>query len=200
MKKIILSAVMFCSVFFMAVQAQEINTSFGVKLNGNLTNVKLSDLSGSSSFKPGVAVGGFTKIEFGDRFALQPEIMFNYTESKIKSDNKRIRFKYAGVEIPVYALGQFALGNGKFFIGAGPHVGYGFSIDSNTEKLSDCDPGSNKIELDHWYMGGSAMTGYEFRNGITITAGYQLGFDLSSGRKSSDVKTQTINVGIGYKF
>ena len=79
MKKIILSAVMFCSVFFVTVQAQT-TTSFGVKLNGNLTNVKLSDIDGSSdSFKPGCAIGGFAKIEFGEHFALQPELLFNYT-------------------------------------------------------------------------------------------------------------------------
>lgn len=200
MKKIILSAVMFCSVFFATVQAQT-TTSFGVKLNGNLTNVKLSDIVGSStSFKPGGAIGGFAKIEFNEHFALQPELLFSYTESKVKFNHEKIRFKYAGVEIPVYALGQFTAGNGKFFIGAGPHIGYGFSIDTKTEKIPDGAPGDNKIELDHWYMGGGVMAGYEFRNRIIINAGYQLGFDLSSKSKSSDVKTQTISLGIGYRF
>ncbi len=200
MKKIILSTVMFCNVFFATVQAQT-TTSFGVKLNGNLTNVKLSDVSGtSSSFKPGGAIGGFVKIEFGKNFALQPELLLNYTESKIKIYNEKNRFKYAGVEVPIYGIGQFTAGKGKIFIGAGPHIGYGFSIDSKTEKLPENAPGSNQIELDHWYMGGGAIAGYEFHNGITINASYQLGFDLSSKSKSSDVKTQTISLGVGYKF
>jgi len=200
MKKVILSTVMLCSVFFATVQAQT-TTSFGVKLNGNLTNVKLTDIPGANtSFKPGGGIGGFAKIEFGEHFALQPELQFNYTESKIKFDTENIRFKYAGVEIPVYALGQFKAGNGKVFIGAGPHIGYGFSIDSRTERIPDGYPGDNKIELDHWYMGGSAIAGYEFRNGISINAGYQMGFDLSSRGNTSKVKTQTVSLGVGYKF
>lgn len=200
MKKIILSTVMFCSVCFMTIQAQT-SAYFGVKLNGNLTNVKLTDITGAStSFNPGAAIGGFAKIEFNKHFALQPEILFNYTESKVKFHGEKIKFKYGGIEIPVYALGQFEAGNGKFFIGAGPHIGYGFSIDSNTEKLSDCAPGSNKIELDHWYAGLNTMAGYEFHNGLSINAGYQLGFDLNSSSNSSNVKMQTISLGVGYKF
>ncbi len=200
MKKKILLAVMFCGTFFMTTFAQT-TTSFGIKLNGNLTNVKLTDLPGSnSSFKPGVSLGGFTKIAFSEHFALQPELLFNYTESDTKWNKRKIKFKYAAVEIPVYAMGQFMTGNGRFFIGAGPHIGYGFSVDSKTEKLPEWAPGSNKIELDHWYMGGGAIAGYEFNNGITINAGYQMGFDLSSSSKRSHVKTQTIHAGIGYKF
>jgi len=200
MKKIILSAVMLCNVFFATLQAQT-TTSFGVKLNGNLTNVKLTDMPGAStSFNPGGGIGGFAKIEFGQHFALQPELLFNYTESKVKFDHEKIRFKYAGVEIPVYALGQVQAGNGKFFIGVGPHVGYGFSIDSRTERIPEGFPGSNKIELDHWYMGASAIAGYEFNNGITLNAGYQMSFDLSNSGNTSKLKTQTIHIGVGYKF
>jgi hypothetical protein len=202
MKKIILSAVVFCSVFFVSgVQAQT-KVSFGVKLNGNLTNVKLADIKGSSSsFRPGASIGGFTRISFGEYFALQPELLFNYTEGEIKCGQKKARFDYGGVEVPVYALGQFAVGNGKFFVGAGPHAGYGFSIDSKKAKEADDDTKlKDIIELEHWYMGGSAIAGYEFSFGLFINAGYQLSFDLNSNGKSSNVRTQTISLGAGYRF
>lgn len=200
MKKIILTAIVFCSACMMNVNAQT-STSFGVKLNGNLTNVRLSDRQGSStSFNPGATAGGFAKIEFTENFALQPELLFNYTASKIKFGGDKTRFKYAAVEVPVYALGQFKAGNGKLFLGAGPHVGYGFSADSSLEKLPEGHPGENKIELDHWYVGGSALIGYEFSNRISIQAGYQMGFDVSSNSKESKVKTQNISLGIGYRF
>lgn len=204
MKKIILSAVVFCSMFFMGVQVIQGQTkaSFGVKLNGNLTNVKLADIKGSSSsFKEGASIGGFTRISFGEHFALQPELLFNYTEGEIKTGHKKTRFKYGGVEVPVYALGMFNVGNGKFFVGAGPHAGYGFSVDSKKAKHADDDIKLKDImELDHWYMGGSAIAGYEFKFGLFINAGYQLGFDLSANGKSSNVKTQTISLGAGYRF
>ncbi|MCD7972193.1 MAG: PorT family protein [Candidatus Azobacteroides sp.] len=201
MKKIILSTVILCSTFCMTAQNTSATTSFGVKVNGNLTNVKLTDIPQSgSSFKPGASVSGFAKIEFNEHFALQPELQLTYTEGKNNVNNERIKFKYAGIEVPVYAIGQFSAGSGKVFIGVGPHIGYGLSVDSGKEKLPESAPDKHKIDLDHWYMGGSSMIGYEFRNKISVSAGYQMGFDLSSSGKSSTVKTQTINLGIGYRF
>lgn len=201
MKKSILIIALFIASASMVKSNAQTTTSFGVKLNGTLTNVKLSDLQGSStSFRPGVSTGGFAKIEFSENFALQPELNFSYTEGKVKYLGERNKFKYAAVEIPVYAVGQWNVGNGKMFLGAGPNIGYGFSIDSKTEKLPEGHPKENKIELDHWYMGGGITAGYEFNNGLMINAGYKMGWDLSSRNKSSDVKTQTISLGVGYKF
>lgn len=200
MKKIILTSVLsICGAIVMSINAQT-TTSFGIKLNGNLTNVKLSNLQRNDSFKPGVALGGFTKIEFSKHFALQPELLLNYTEKKAWSGDERVKFKYASVEIPVYALGQYEAGNGKLFFGVGPHIGYGFSADSRKEGLPDYAEGANKIELSHWYMGGGVIAGYEFKNGLQINAGYQLGYDLRSKNKKSSMDTQTISLGVGYKF
>lgn len=200
MKKIILTTVLAISATFALTVNAQTKTSFGVKLNGNLTNVKVSNLQGNSSFKPGASLGGFTKIEFGENFALQPELLFSYSERKINTAGEKLKFKYASVEIPVYAMGQFKAGNGKVFFGAGPHVGYGFSIDTRTEKLPEYDKGANKLELSHWYMGGGVIAGYEFKNGLMFNAGYKLGFDLSSKDKISGADTQTISLGIGYRF
>lgn len=201
MKKIILTSILtICSVLSLTVNAQT-KTSFGIKLDGNLTNVKISNMQGdNNSFKPGASLGGFTKIEFNNNFALQPELLFNYTERKIKTDIDKTKFKYASVELPVYAIGQFTAGNGKAFFGIGPHIGYGFSINSKTEKLEDWQNGANKLELSHWYMGGGVIAGYEFNNGLTFSAGYKLGYDLSSKKKASGADTQTVSLGIGYRF
>lgn len=201
MKKSILTAIFTIgSVYALTVNAQT-NASFGVKLNGNLTNVKVSNLqNGSNSFKPGASIGGFTKIEFGDHFVLQPELLLSYTEARVKSSGEKNNFKYGSVEIPVYAIGQFNMGKGKAFFGIGPNIGYGFSINSKTEKLQDWEEGANKLELSHWYLGAGVLAGYEFCNGISINTGYKLGYDLSSKNKSSRADTQTISLGVGYRF
>jgi len=201
MKKVIISAAILFSALFNINATAQTQTKLGVKLNANLTNVKLTDLQGvKEEFNPGASVGGFVKIQFNENFALQPELMFNYTEAKVKQSGESLKFKYAAVEIPVYALGQIKAGTGKVFLGAGPHIGYGFSADSATEHLPAGSPGENKLEMDHWYMGGSAIAGYEFRNGLSVHAGYQLGRDLSSSSNGSKVNTQTISLGVGYKF
>lgn len=201
MKKIILTTILTIGLTFALTVNAQTHTSFGIKLNGNLADVKVSNLqTGSRSFKPGASFGGFAKIEFGEHFALQPELLLSYTERKISTVGEKTRFKYASVEIPVYALGQLNVGRGKLFAGIGPNIGYGFSIDSDTEKLPDWDENANKLELSHWYLGGGVLVGYEFHNGILINAGYKLGYDLSSKHKVSGVATQTISLGVGYRF
>lgn len=201
MKKVIFTAILaIASVFTLTTYAQT-TTSFGVKLDGNLTNVKVSNLqNGSSLFKPGASVGGFAKIEFCEYFALQPELLLSYVDTKVNTSGEKVRFKYASVEIPVYALGQFNLGKGKAFLGVGPNVGYGFSADTKTEKLPDWDANANKLELSHFYLGGGVMVGYEFCFGLNVHAGYKLAYDLSSKNKTSGADTQTISLGVGYRF
>lgn len=199
-KRTIITTVILCAAIFTNVSAQD-KTSFGIKLNGNLTNLKLSDIQSSKGkFNAGASVGGFVRIGLGEHFSLQPELLLNYTETKLRNNGERLKFKYAGVEIPVYFQGEIKAGNGKVILGIGPHIGYGFSADTKTERLPEGHPGENKIELDHWYAGGGVIAGYEFRNQISLNTGYQLGFDFRSRHKSSQVKTQTISLGIGYRF
>jgi len=201
MKKVILTVVISLITICLINGNAQTKVNPGIKLNGNLTNVQLSDIENSTSkFNAGVSVGGFVKISFNDYIALQPELIVNYTESKNKVNGENVKFKYAGVEIPAYILGQLNAGKGKVFAGAGPHIGYGFSADSRTELLPAGDPGENKIELDHWYTGVSTMAGYEFANKISVHCGYQLSFDFRKRGKSSDVNTQIISLGIGYRF
>ncbi|MCD8029785.1 MAG: porin family protein [Bacteroides sp.] len=200
MKKIIILTAMFSVVSFMHLNAQN-RVSFGVGLEGNVTNVKLSNLQGAKAkFSPGASVSGFSDIAFGTHFSLRPELRIGYTEAKVKVNEENLKFKYASVEIPVYALGRYQTAAGTLFAGVGPHMGYGFSADSETEKIASGSPGENILELDHWYAGGSAMAGFEFRNRISVRAGYQLSYDLHSHHKINQKKTRTLSLGVGYRF
>lgn len=214
MKKIILaSTLLICSMLAMHVDAQT-KTSFGLKLNGNVTNLKLMKMQNKNNrFEPGANLGGFVKIEFSKSFALQPELMMGYTEGKIKIGDEKAKYEYSSVEVPVYAIGQFEAGAGKFFFGLAPLVGYGF--DSNEAKVKiengelpnlddfwevDADNYA-KLGLNHWYYGGALIVGYELQNGLTFHAGYQRTHDFRSDSKNrSKVETHTISLGIGYKF
>ncbi|MCD8165344.1 MAG: PorT family protein [Bacteroides sp.] len=198
MKKVIFSAVVLLATVCTGVQGQT-KTSFGVKLNGTLSNIKLTDAKGvSTNFNPGVATGGFVHIRFTEHLALQPELIVNYTESEVKYRGEKTKFKYGSIEMPVYGMGWYKAGKGQIFVGVGPHIGYGFSADSAVERLSEEVAFKDVIELDHWYAGGGITTGYEWNTGIFVQAGYQLGFDISS--KNSGVKTHTISLGVGYRF
>lgn len=214
MKRIIFTGILVvCSTLVMQINAQT-KTSFGLKLDGNITNLKLTKMKDKNkSFEPGASFSGFTKIEFSENFALQPELRLSYTEGKIKIGDEKVKYEYSSVEIPIYAIAQFKAGNGTFFFGLAPIVGYGF--DSNDAKVKigngelpnlddfwevDSDNYA-KLGLNHWYYGGGVLVGYELQNGLTFHAGYQRTHDFrSDSEKRSKIETQTIRLGLGYKF
>ncbi len=200
MRKTILTTTLLFMISLVSLTAQT-TVSLGIKTNANLTNVKLTDLKATrGNFKPGASLGLFTRIGFTQNFALQPELVVNYTETKENCYPEKIKLKYGGIELPVYALGQIKAGNGKFFIGAGPHIGYGFSANAEIEKSHTGNSFKNAIELDHWYSGINTLTGYEFDFGLSIHGGYQMSWDLGSRKKRSGIKTETISLGVAYKF
>lgn len=207
-----------CTLLIGGILAMHLNaqtkTSFGLKLNGNMTNLRLMKMKDRNNrFEPGAQLGGFVKIEFSKNFALQPELMMGYTQGKINVGNEKAKYEYSSVEVPVYAIGQFEAGNGKLFFGLAPIVGYGF--DSNDAKVKigngelpnlddfwevDSDNYA-QLGLNHWYYGGALIVGYELENGLTFQAGYERTQDLRSETKNrSKVETHTISLGVGYKF
>ncbi|MCD7978083.1 MAG: PorT family protein [Tannerellaceae bacterium] len=114
MKARIIFSVFVCSLMSVMSMNAQTKASVGIKLNGNLTNVKLTDMQSDNKFKAGGSVGGFVLINFSEHFALQPELLFNYTETSLRILGEKTKYKYAGVEIPVYALGKYKVGKGHF--------------------------------------------------------------------------------------
>lgn len=214
MRQIIFAfTLLFCSILAMPANAQT-KTSLGLKLNGNMTNLRLMKMKDRNNrFEPGANLGGFVKIEFGKNFALQPELMMSYTEGKMKIGDEKAKYEYSSVEVPVYAIGQFEAGTGKFFFGLAPIVGYGFDSNDARVKIGNGElPNFDdfwevdsdnyaKLGLNHWYYGGALILGYELQNGLTFQAGYQRTQDLRSDSKNrSKIETHTISLGVGYKF
>lgn len=211
MKKIILTCLLTTGVIFATHVNAQTKTSFGIKLNGSMTNLKMEKMKDkNNTFDPGVSLGGYTKIELSKNFALQPELMMSYTEGKIKIGGEKVKYEYSVVEVPIYALGQFDAGNGKFFFGIAPLVGYGFDSSDGKVKIGNVNlddfwetdsDGYVKLGLNHWYYGGAVMVGYELQNGLTFQAGYQRTHDFRSQKENrSKIETHSISLGIGYKF
>lgn len=204
MKKIVLGLAVLLGLGFTQVNAQTI--SGGVKANANMSNFFLSDLVGESTMKVGASLGGFVKMEFTENFALQPELMFHYKSSEMKNlfGEGKSDYEYWGMEIPIYAVGQMQLGTGKGYIGVGPYVGLGF--DAKYKKgdvdLYKKDNATDKSAMNRWDFGVGAILGYEFNNGVMINAGYQIGLidNLDAMKDDASMRTQTVSLGIGYRF
>jgi hypothetical protein len=200
MKKIVFSVILMLGVGFTQVSAQ--NTSFGVKADANFSNFYVKHGAGTKSkMKPGVSIGVFMKNDVTENFAIHPELLFHYKSSDFKVANAKSHFKYLGLEIPVYALGQWQTGNnGRFYAGAGPYVGLGLKAETARNMTIDLFKAKEMHRLD---FGGGLLAGYEFASGLQINAGYKHGFlnALSHKERGSEKKySRMLSVGLGYRF
>lgn len=206
MKKIFLSLAVVLGFGLSQINAQ---TSFGIKAEANTSNFILSDMSGmKSDMGFGATLGGFTKIELSENFALQPELLFHFKNSQMetKATGVKTDYQYFGVEIPVYAVGQMKLGTGKGFIGIGPYAAFGGDARYKNNGMDDInlykEYGGAKSAMQRWDFGAGAMIGYEFSNRIQINASYKMGFmnALNAEKDNAKMRNQTISLGIGYRF
>lgn len=177
--------------------------SMGVKADANMSNFLLKDIPAmKSKMGFGASLGGFVKVDFTENFAVQPELLFHFKNSKdeIKLTGIKTDYQYFGAELPVYAIGQMSLGDGRFYAGVGPYIGFGFDAKS---KIGGVKTNLYKNDvLKRFDFGAGVMIGYEFSNRMQINAGYKMGSINTLDTKIGDSKkrNQTINLGVGYRF
>jgi len=207
MKKIYLA----CLSLLMTAGLVKVNAqspiSYGVKAELNMSNFFLSDLVNySSRMKAGPNLGGFMKIDLHENFAIQPELSFFYRTSKIKKEGaKNDNFEQWGMQIPIYAIGQTNLGNGRFYGGVGPFVGLGFDAKRKIKDADNIDlykKVNGDKEMNRWDFGFGALLGYELNNKFQINATYQVGVINQLDRLKDDAKlrSQVVSLGLGYRF
>jgi len=214
MKKVFVSVSVILALGLGNIQAQGVMG--GIKVDANLSNFILDDLDGmETKFGFGFSVGGYTKHEFSEYFALQPEILLHYKNSKTEVKSNALLpislsgdtdFRYIGVELPIYAVGQKTFGNGKAFIGGGPFVGYGIDARRIADGQSDVnlykEYGGQKSEMQRWDFGVSAMAGYEFGSRLQIIGTWKLGVinTLNAAKDDAAMMSQSFSLGLGYRF
>jgi len=203
MKKVMLACLsILMTAGLMNVNAQT-TISGGIKAEANMSNFILTDLDyQTSKLNVGANLGGFMKIDLHENFAIQPEIMFFFKNSKMETGNYKDDFQQFGLQIPVYAVGQMNLGTGKGYVGVGPYVGLGFTANMKDADSDLYEKVNDGAAMNRWDFGIGAMIGYEFGNGIQINAGYQIGLidQLDAGKDNATMLNQGISLGIGYRF
>jgi len=208
MKKIVFSVAVMLGLGLTNIQAQEVLG--GIKVDANLSNFILSDMDGmKSKLGFGVSAGGYTKIALSENFGLQPEILLHFKNSKmeVEATGHETDYQYFGVELPVYAVGQTNIGNGKGFIGLGPYLGFGIDARyKGTGGAKDVELykeyGGQESAMQRWDFGAGLMLGYEFGNRLQILASYKIGFidALNAGKDNASMLNQTVSLGLGYRF
>ena len=192
--------------------------------NGAVTNVS------NNKTLVGARLGCIIDIPFTNNLYLQPGIFYAMNGTKISatangqdangnpaSVNENVAFHVNTIEVPVNVLYKFGVpGTGRFFIGAGPFVGYNFgghikasgSANGNTasanEKLHFGNDANNDAEKNIDY-GVGVNLGYEMANGLLFRLRYQLGLanlavESSGAGNLSSIKSSSFGVNVGYLF
>jgi hypothetical protein len=203
MKKFLLVCLTVLMTTGLVQQVNAQNISGGFKVDANMSNFLLTDLPAQkSTMKVGANLGGFMKIDLHENFAIQPEMNFYFRQSKMETGPLEDDFQQWGMQIPIYAVGQMKMGDGLGYIGIGPYVGLGFDARYNDADLDLYKEVGNATPMNRWDFGAGLMLGYEFNNGVQINANYQIGFidQLDALKDDATMLTQTVSLGIGYRF
>lgn len=225
MKKILLITFAFLSIGIAGVTAQD-KPSFGIRAGANFANWRgelydgfgdLLERTGGleSEGRTGFHAGFYTQIPVSERFLVESGVYYstkgvkisqNFLDDTMVGGLLNVKASVANeshyIDVPVY--GKFYLTDG-FHIYGGPQVSYllknqvrmeagllGFSLGQNVE----VDPGLRK-----WDFALGAGLGYDFANGLNITAGYDHGLtSLDEGRGDFEAYNKAIKLSVGFTF
>ncbi len=194
--------------FAFSIQAQPARVGFAAGLNYSSFATK-GDLEGD--FKPGLAAGLITEIEFG-QFCVAPALYYSQKGDMWKdSENgtkikERLNLNY--IELDLNFLYKAKPGMNSWFIGAGPYIAtaiesvYRVEIDKKRESGSIRFGTSEDDDLRGLDAGINLLAGYRWSNGLYISANYTRGlYNLQpvydNGPK---VFNQAFGLKLGYFF
>ena len=189
MKKF-LSLFAFLSLAAVASNAQGI--SGGLKLGLNLANQTMSSGSYtvSPSFRPTIHAGGYVTVMLGERFGVQPEVL--YSGQGAKNGSYVNKFNY--ITVPVLLRYNFT---DLFSIHAGPQIGVLMS--------AKADLGSGEEDVKDQLK--STDIGIAAGLGIDLPMGLNFGFRFVKGmtniiKEDDDVKYKNyaLQLSVGYKL
>lgn len=214
MKRIALVVVIFIGFGHAHVMAQNLlgqmtkNLSCGFKAEGNMSSFIISGMPDvKSNIRIGTAFGGFIKLEISEHFAMQEDVLILYKTSTLKKGDIKGKYEYGGIEIPIYALGQWNMNEGqRLYLGIGPYAEWGlntiFKFGESEIDLYKKDETTNKAFMEKLAVGFAAIIGYEFRDGTQVNVGYKISLtnNLEKDKDKASVYSNVFSFGLAYRF
>lgn len=218
-------------VFAFSATAQTI--SFGLKTGVQSANVKvpgfIGDISQIPDFKSITTfnIGAVSEIGLHENFAIQPELNFTQKGFKIKESFDVNLFgidlpigatalsKFNYLELPLLAKAKFGNEKSKFYVLAGPTVGYAMSgkLHTRANLLIELDLFETPINLDaigyeRFEIGGMAGAGVSFNTGggsqlffdVRYSHGFSQPYDIPVVRERVQHNSLGVNVGFTVPF
>lgn len=220
MKKIILLTAVLIGCMTIGLRAQDIQ--YGIRAGANSSNwggesseffkniVSIKNAFTTQNNK-GFHVGSYMIIPLGDKFRIEPALMYSQKGQEIKQNlfqntliNPRVVISNTSHYLDLPVLAKFFITEG-FHIYGGPQVSY---LVANKVKAEAGVLGLDLIDYDINYsaplrkldFGMVAGLGYEFSNGINLTAGYDYGLSSLDKWGRTNISNRVIKASIGYTF
>lgn len=216
MKKIVsFMLALSCATLSLAHNGGESNgDGQGVRFTGgpivemNASGFIQSGISGGrSTMDIGANVGGFVDMEITDWFSVEGDLTFQYKSSDFEWTGESGRYKYWGVEIPMYAMLHLPLHNGgRISAGIGPYTNFGldasYTVGGRKLDVYEKDKDTGLPAMTDTDTGFGIKLGYEFASGLQINVTYRISVTNVVDANSSAAKMhpQAMSVGVAYRF
>jgi hypothetical protein len=201
MKRLFLSLMMATAVLSGTfAQSEEKKTTFGVKaeMNSNFYLVGDSEIITATGNGFGANAGLFLKTNIIDNLAIQVELLCQYRNADFTILGQEHTLTNWGIEVPAYIMGQFGMGSGRFFFGAGPYGIAGISAGMNDVDMYA--EGNGLFTLSRWNLGVGMIVGIELGCGLQFNVNYKYGMFNSNLSNSGNLVENTAAIGLGYRF
>lgn len=166
----------------------------------------------STGSRTGFYTGTYVGIPLGNTFSIEQGLYYSQKGEQLKASlnvkgvsilgaNARVQLQLNYFDIPL--LLKANLGGLQLF--AGPQVSYLLNADL---KASAGALGFNILsyklpvtsQFNRWDMGVTGGIGYQFNNGLNLTASYDYGLSKVDANKNFDASNRLMKVGIGFNF
>lgn len=219
-KQLLLLAAVFMSFFSMA----QSNASLGIRAGLSSANIRgdamanLNDLLNfadgmiTTGNRTGFFAGTYATIPLSENFAIEPALYYSQKGADLNAGldlkaveflgvNGRAQLNAQYIDLPVVAKATF----GGFQVFAGPQVSYLAKADlKTTAGLLGINLLNEKMDItnqfNRWDAGVTGGIGYQFRNGMNLTAAYDRGLSKVDANKRLNSYNQSFKVGLGIRF
>ena len=172
--------------------------NFGIKGGANFSNMS-SDGYENNNSRTGFHLGVLAEIPVGDRFSLQPEVLYSTQGTKDEGANYTDEYKLDYIQVPLIA--KFYLIDG-LALEAGPSFNFLVNEEYNYESnLLDIRADSELAST--FELGGALGASYRFNNGFFLNGRYVLGFTDAFDSDNFDedaIKNNGFQLGVGFQF
>jgi hypothetical protein len=219
-KKILL----FCSLAFSTIIFAQTSPSFGVraglssaKMSGDAAD-NLNDLLDftnggvTTNSHTGFFGGGYVNIPLTGQLSVEPALYYTQKGYELRGElnvkgldflgaNAKAKLTSSYIDLPILLKGNFS----GFQVFAGPQISYltkadlrttagllGFNLLNKTMDATE--------QFNRWDAGITGGIGYQFTNGLNITAAYDHGLSKADRNQNMEAYNRSFKVGLGISF